>query len=75
VSPANTAEPIEISFGMWTREGPRNNSDGEQGLGHAHTCPTVDIRKLNQQGQHQYSADANWGLLDGVTLVPPGKYD
>jgi len=24
VSPARTAEPIEMPFGLWTREGPRN---------------------------------------------------
>ena len=25
VSPAKTAEPIEMSFGLWTRMGPRNH--------------------------------------------------
>ena len=31
VSPAKTAEPIEMSFGLWTRVGPRNRVlDGVQ---------------------------------------------
>jgi len=45
------------------------------GPGHAWKCPSVDILEGTQQGHHQYGADADWGVLDGCTLVQPGEYD
>jgi len=66
VSPAKTAEPIEMPFTALTRVGQRNqvlddgpdlhawmgNFEGKKGLaqGHAWTCLTVDILKATQQG-------------------------
>ena len=32
------------------------------------TCPVVIIIKASQQGQHQYGADANWGVLDEMHI-------
>jgi len=26
-------------------------------------------------GQNRYGADADWGVLDGVTFAKPGEYD
>jgi len=37
-----------------------------------HVCRS--IYSVTQQGKHRYGADADWGVLDGVTLEPPGEY-
>jgi len=65
VSPAKTAEPIEMPFGMWTKMGPRKHVlDGVQiatrdleifrvkrvSPEHARACPAVDILKATRQG-------------------------
>jgi len=65
LSPAKTAEPIVMPFGMWIPVGPRNDVlDGVQilaheeailrakriGPGHARTCSAVDVLKATQQG-------------------------
>jgi len=68
VSPAKTAEPIEIPFGMWTRAGPRNRVlDGVQittregaNMRGKVADPTVHVLKAIQQGHHRYCADADW---------------
>ena len=45
VSPAKTAEPIEMPFGMWTRIGPRNHVlDGS---------PDPRIRRGNFEGERR----------------------
>jgi len=79
MSPAKTAEPIEMPFGMWTRVGPRNHVlDGLQvrtcewqfcgrkwaGTGHARAHPICS--KQLSRGQIQYGADADWDALDGM---------
>ena len=80
MSHAKTAEPIEIPLGMWTRAGPLNRVLGGStspckgailrrkvtGLGHAGTCPAVDILRATQQGKHRYGADADWCVLHCV---------
>jgi len=37
--------------------------------GPAQTCLAIDIlNAATQQGQHRYSADTSWGVLDGVNI-------
>jgi len=63
VSPAKTAEQIEVLSGRWIRMGPKNhvldggpdthtwrNFCGEKGQ--AHDMPAVNILKATQQRQH-----------------------
>jgi len=79
VSLANTAESIEMPFGIWTGMGSRNhvlnggpdphsrigNFEGEKGAGpgHARTCPAVTYSKRLSMGQQRYGVDADWGVL------------
>jgi len=43
------------------------------------TCPNMSGSRYTQSdsagGQHRYGADADFGVLDGVTLAPPEEYD
>jgi len=47
--------------------------------GHAETCAAVDIGLLKAIQQRAVpvglQADANWDVLGGITLAPPGQYD
>ena len=72
-------EPIEMPFGMWTWVGSRNHilhgvqigpcdgATGEKMAGPGHGWQSIHSKVLNR-GQNRYSADANWGVLDGVHI-------
>jgi len=79
MSPAKTAEPIEIPFGMWTRVSPKNHVvDGVQmstregtilrakrsRSGHVRTCPAVGIFKVTQQGAELVQCGCRLGVPD-----------
>ena len=69
LSRAEMAERIEMLFGMWTRVGPWNQVlDGDRDT--TRSGAKVDILSGGRTG-----ANADWGLLEGCTLAPPGKYD
>jgi len=84
VSPAKTAEPSEMPFGMWTRAGPWNHVlvrvqiPTHQGamLGkvtgpqHAQTCPVIDILQATQHGGELVLVRSGCRLdvLDGVHI-------
>ena len=84
VSPAKTAELIEMPFRMWTSVSQRHRvwspvqiPTWEGAILRAKsdrpwTCLTVDIVNATQQGQNWYGADASWGVPHGYTLAPPG---
>jgi len=81
LSRAKTTERNEIPFGIWTRVDPRNHVLDEVQIpmrewailmvkrGRQHTCPDMSDSRYTQRlsiGHIRYSADANWGVLDGV---------
>jgi len=80
VSPAKTAEPIEIPFGMCTRVVPRNRVldavqiPTHEGAilramrGRPGTCQDMSIySKWLSRGQNRHGVHADWGVLDGGT--------
>ena len=68
VGPRNHVAPIRWGLDPHTQRG---NFEGEKGQPKTClTCPAIDIIKATQQCQNRYGADADWGVLDRVTLVP-----
>jgi len=91
VSPAKVAELMVMLFGMFTWVGPRNhvldggqdprtwrdNFDSEKGPTQdmlRHVRQSIYSKRLSR-GQNLYDTDADWSVLDGVHIGPPGKYD
>ena len=74
---AQTAEPIEMLFGIWTPVGPRNHVLGylqsPTWMGNFEGWPNQDISgtwytQWLSSGQHWYGEDADRVVLDGVHI-------
>jgi len=83
VSPTKTDELTVMPFGTWTQGGPRNNvldggPDPHTGTailtakrGQPRTCPHILQLTYSlwfSRGQHRYSVNANWGVLDAMHI-------
>ena len=89
MSCAKTAEPIEMPFGLWTRDGPRKHVlDGAKGqllggrTGHARrhmpddTLPSAAQKRLNQSICRVGCTVVESGApKEAQVQAPPGEYD
>ena len=91
MSTAKATEPTLMPSQKLIRVGPRNhvfdgiqkptrklgNFEGKKWLAQDMPGQVRELiyTKRLSRGQKRYGLDANWGVLDGVRLAPPGEYD